>query len=345
MKQILLSACLVVSTLNYAQGLLTNLQACYPMSCNTTGILQNAHTATGNALNGTINGNVTCVADRNGVPNSAMKFGGTGSDYINIPNNILVKPTSSLTVSGWFEITSASHQDIIFTKNNCSVNFNAYNLIYRNSSFEIVKKPGTGSSSNCVDGVPVTKTAGLGWHHVVFYMDNSKVSLVVDNQTPNFTTINYPFDYDSTDVILGGTNESVNNPFSGSIDNLKFWNRELTSSEITDLYVNDRSCDGLLPNLTALTVQQDDKKVASLSQNTPNPFDESTTVSFHIPFDFKSAQIIVTNLLGNSVKEITIAKQNSGSLTLLADNLESGVYIYSLLVDGKTLDYRRFVKY
>lgn len=344
MKQILLTTIILLAGFARSQGLLTNLQACYPMNCASGGPILNAHAPTGSALNGSINGNVTCVADRNGNPNSAIKFGGTASDFVNIPSNVLVKPTTSLTVAGWFHLTSLSHQDIIFTKNNCNSNFNAYNLLYRNNAFEIVKKPGTGSS--CLDGAPATYTAGIGWHHVVFYIDNTKIYIVVDNHTPTTVTLNYPFEYDSTDVILGGTDQFVNNPFSGSIDNLRFWNRQLTSTEITDLYVNDRNCEGLLPNPTALSSHAGNTENSfSLLQNSPNPFEETTSIGYSVPSDSRNVQIVFTNSLGSTVKKVDVTDTTSGTLNLDADEFKDGIYIYSLVVNGKTMASRKLVKH
>ena len=75
---------------------------------------------------------------------------------------------------------------------------------------------------------------------------------------------------------------------------------------------------------------------ASLSQNIPNPFSNSTTINFSLPEKFSSAKIIVTNESGNALKQINLS-QEKGSITIDAPTLVNGTYQYSLIVDGKTM--------
>lgn len=83
-----------------------------------------------------------------------------------------------------------------------------------------------------------------------------------------------------------------------------------------------------------------------LLPNRPNPFDEQTTIGVKVdsPVAFQEAFILITDLQGRHVKQIP--------LTLEADINEvnfhhgfhaSGTYIYSLVVDGVTVDSRRMV--
>ncbi|MEO8712759.1 MAG: tail fiber domain-containing protein, partial [Parafilimonas sp.] len=71
---------------------------------------------------------------------------------------------------------------------------------------------------------------------------------------------------------------------------------------------------------------------ASLSQNIPNPFINSTTINYTLPTNHSSAKIIITDKSGKTVKEISVFK--SGYVTINASTLSSGAYVYSLYVDG-----------
>ena len=270
-------ACLGIVFNIHSQGsLLTSLQACYSLDCPGNSILVNG-AVTGSALNGSIHGIVTCGQGHLGASNTAMQFGGTSADYIDLPNTSLIKPTSSLTVSGWFYVNSMIHQDLIFTKNTCNSDFNAYSFMADNGAFQVAKKPGlTGS---CGSGsIVISNTVPINtWHHVVFYIDNTVCTIIVDNSTPISTGHNIVFDYDTLGVILGGTNQSAaGTPFTGMMDNLRFYDRQLTATEITKLYSFDPSCDESgLPPVATFTASQKSlckgQSVTYTSQATNNP--------------------------------------------------------------------------
>lgn len=81
---------------------------------------------------------------------------------------------------------------------------------------------------------------------------------------------------------------------------------------------------------------------ASLGQNAPNPFNRNTTISYTLPQKFSSAQIIINDQNGKVVKQVNLpaARQGiygagKGVVNIDASMLSSGMYSYSLLVDGK----------
>jgi len=81
---------------------------------------------------------------------------------------------------------------------------------------------------------------------------------------------------------------------------------------------------------------------ASLGQNIPNPFSNSTTINYTLPQQYSSAEIIVTDKNGNTLKQI-ILSDNKGSITVDASTLTSGAYQYSLIIDGKLIDTKQMV--
>ncbi len=82
---------------------------------------------------------------------------------------------------------------------------------------------------------------------------------------------------------------------------------------------------------------------ASLSQNSPNPFSNTTTINYSLPQQFSSAKIIVTDKMGNTLKQINLPagrqglSGNKGSVNVDAATLSSGAYQYSLYVDGRLI--------
>ncbi|HEY2726342.1 MAG TPA: tail fiber domain-containing protein, partial [Parafilimonas sp.] len=82
---------------------------------------------------------------------------------------------------------------------------------------------------------------------------------------------------------------------------------------------------------------------ASLEQNIPNPFSQSTSIRYNLPAKFNAAQIIITDYSGKILKQINISASGSGTAKIDADSLSAGTYNYSLMVDGKLIDTKKMV--
>jgi hypothetical protein len=82
---------------------------------------------------------------------------------------------------------------------------------------------------------------------------------------------------------------------------------------------------------------------ASLAQNIPNPFSNSTTISYTLPQQFSSAKIIITDKNGNALKQINLSDKGKGSVLIDASTLSSGAYQYSLIVDGRMIGSKQMI--
>ena len=80
-----------------------------------------------------------------------------------------------------------------------------------------------------------------------------------------------------------------------------------------------------------------DKQTIYLAQNFPNPFSNLTTVNYSLPQHYTSAKIIITDKNGNALQQI-ILSGNRGSLKINVPAFASGVYQYTLYIDGKLID-------
>lgn len=74
---------------------------------------------------------------------------------------------------------------------------------------------------------------------------------------------------------------------------------------------------------------------AQLFQNLPNPADGLTRIPFYLPQDVASAQLVVNAVNGQEVLRLDISERGNGELTLDSNVLQSGVYTYTLVVDGQ----------
>jgi len=96
-------------------------------------------------------------------------------------------------------------------------------------------------------------------------------------------------------------------------------------------------------NESHANVTLSDRNVIVLNQNVPNPFAESTVISYSIPGRYSKAQILFTTAAGSLVKTAEVTGSR-GSLTVYADDLSSGVYTYTLVVDGKPIDSKKMIR-
>ena len=80
---------------------------------------------------------------------------------------------------------------------------------------------------------------------------------------------------------------------------------------------------------------------AFLAQNAPNPAREQTVIPYYIPESFHSASLLFTTVKGVRVKHIPIHKGGEGHATVSVSELPPGIYLYSLLVDGRVVATKR----
>ncbi|HYG53192.1 MAG TPA: tail fiber domain-containing protein [Flavobacteriales bacterium] len=99
---------------------------------------------------------------------------------------------------------------------------------------------------------------------------------------------------------------------------------------------------GIKNNAQAITFT--DKNSVILDQNMPNPFAESTVITYSLPAEFGKAQILFHTADGKIIRAVDVNPKGIGQLTVFANDLTTGTYTYTLVVDGKIIDTKRMVK-
>lgn len=88
-----------------------------------------------------------------------------------------------------------------------------------------------------------------------------------------------------------------------------------------------------------------DKNTASavtISNLYPNPATSASFVDYKLPKSVANASLRVSNLLGVTVMEIPL-NRNEGKATINVSNLKEGIYFYSLIVNNSATHTRKFV--
>jgi hypothetical protein len=90
-------------------------------------------------------------------------------------------------------------------------------------------------------------------------------------------------------------------------------------------------------NVSSLT------EVATLSQNAPNPFSQSTTIGYYLPESTNNSTIYVYDMNGVQIKSYPLASKGNGSITINGYELKPGMYLYALIADGQEIATKRMI--
>src|SRR6218665_2634579 len=81
----------------------------------------------------------------------------------------------------------------------------------------------------------------------------------------------------------------------------------------------------------------------SMSQNEPNPFTHETLIRYTLPQQVSFAAMNVYDLSGKQVKTFALTEKGAASIVMTSDKLAAGIYIYSIIADGKVMDSKRMI--
>lgn len=83
--------------------------------------------------------------------------------------------------------------------------------------------------------------------------------------------------------------------------------------------------------------------IATLGQNAPNPSNQRTQINYYLPESVSQAILYIFDMNGLQIRTITINTKGNGSITLHASELNAGMYLYTLVADGKEVDTKRMI--
>lgn len=83
---------------------------------------------------------------------------------------------------------------------------------------------------------------------------------------------------------------------------------------------------------------------AKLEQNVPNPFNGATTIGYYLPHVNNKAYINFYTSSGRLLKSIQLNRTGKGTVSVQTGDMPSGVYRYSLVIDGRTIDTKQMLQ-
>ncbi len=83
--------------------------------------------------------------------------------------------------------------------------------------------------------------------------------------------------------------------------------------------------------------------VPSMSQNIPNPFSERTDIAITLPESVRKAILYIYDMTGKQLEQHEVAGRGETTMTIYADQMSNGMYIYALVADGKVITSRKMI--
>ena len=82
---------------------------------------------------------------------------------------------------------------------------------------------------------------------------------------------------------------------------------------------------------------------AKLYQNAPNPWSSETVIRYRLPQDVANAMIYIYDMQGSQLKSIPAQGRGESQVTITANDLGAGMYIYALVADGQLIDSKQMI--
>ena len=115
------------------------------------------------------------------------------------------------------------------------------------------------------------------------------------------------------------------------------------SAKVAVLEGKDGAVRKVAAKTTVINDVEGSVEVLALGQNKPNPFGTSTEIEVSVPESVQSAFVYVYDLQGKKVQQVNLTARGRQTVQLNATSLADGMYLYSLIADGKVVETRRMI--
>jgi hypothetical protein len=264
--------------------LTSNLKVCMPF----TG---NANDLSGNSNNGTVV-SATLTTDRFGNANSAYRFDRNDDSHIAIGSFLAIAPTNELTISMWAQsdVTTSNCLFTLFVDNQsdrcvgCAQYSNGGSTMMLWDYGDILS-----GGRISVQNIPIDI---VNWHHYVYVISQSgniKKMYLDGVQNAGSTYGTQSCTNKSLPFYIGGSYSNGSGGkimWTGKIDDVSMYNRALTATEVSALYVATSICTSTHTGISELEAAQNLMVYPSVSESglftvASNNLDENSLVNVY----------------------------------------------------------------
>lgn len=313
----------------------------------------NANDASSSGNNGTVSG-ASLTSDRFGNPNSAYSFNGS-SNYIKVDNTKNLS-NDTYTYSVWINPTvlPTSGKFAYFldigTESFGSISY-GQTLGFNNSYFGYTGWAASTSKSSNPNTTNRTDLSILPlvdkWYHVVLTRDNTKLRLFVNNLLVTESSTGASTAYSSPNSLYLGNRSLLDAGayFNGKLDDIRLYNRVLTSQEIDNLY-NENTCTQKVSVTDTLEFKLNISGVYGLVNTTVKVFPNPTNSFLNVDFgNLKSTAGFTFNILNSVGNNIYTSKIDTDNLSIDIKNIGSaGIYFINIVdTNGNIVDTKKLI--
>ena len=137
---------------------------------------------------------------------------------------------------------------------------------------------------------------------------------------------------------LNAKNEKLQSEMTETVKQLE--------NKITQLQTDLSSCCNAkgTSGLNTENKNSDDNNIAAvLYQNNPNPFSQQTQIKCFVPENAMVSYICIYDMQGKQLQKLQINGKGEVSEAIQGSEFKSGMYMYTLIIDGKLIDTKRMV--
>lgn len=118
------------------------------------------------------------------------------------------------------------------------------------------------------------------------------------------------------------------------------------NAKVAVLEANKVNCSPLTSGVQetlSLPLNQEQWAGSSMEQNVPNPFTEKTDIAIYLPESVREATLYIYDLSGKQLEQHPIEGRGETVMTIHADKMDAGMYVYSLIADKKVVTTRKMI--
>jgi len=314
----------------------------------------NANDFSGNNFNGTIVSPgspnlVTAVNDRNGAPNSAYSFSGTGRVDFNISNNSNFNNLNEVTVMAWVKVNSftgsANAVDRGIIGSDAATGM-AFTLMLTPDQSLFGQFTDNLGGSIGIAASPVYAYSAGTWAHVALTYENGIQTRLYLNGSVVGTTgafvANKTVDLANRNYNIGAIGSTATGPFvntynmNGSIDDVRIYKRALSAVQIQDIILS-------ASNVSAPPKENNSSKVGSDDALNvwPNPSNGNITVEL-INETEQLIGFTIIDLSGKIVYQETANSFEAGMVrkTIDLQGIPAGFYTLQVMKGNELKNYK-----
>ena len=99
---------------------------------------------------------------------------------------------------------------------------------------------------------------------------------------------------------------------------------------------------GISPTTTPGSSSKNSELSGKLKQNSPNPFNEETIMSYTIEGDFNRGTISILDFNGQQIRDFRV-QESTGEIRFNGSGYPAGIYFYGLFVDNELLSIKKMI--